>query len=107
MSDQQKENQPAVKIEKVFSPTSLPTFYANNARVAVSFHDIRVYFMEARPSPASLEESTDVPSSANLFELCAIIMSPECVQALAQGLAKATDTYQEKFGKLRPTPPGM
>ncbi len=107
MPDEKKENQPTVRLEKLFSPTSLPTFYANNARVAVSFHDIRVYFVEARPAPASLEESAGVPSSANLFELCSVIMSPECAQALAQGLAKAADTYQEKFGKLRTPPPDM
>lgn len=103
MSDEHENAKPIETAGRLFSLPNLPTFYANNGRVALGFHDIRLYFIEARPVPAKTTGAEDAP--ANIIELCCVIMSPEYVKALAEGLTKAVATYEEKYGKLRPRPP--
>ncbi len=91
------------KFVRVIQAPNLVTMYANNSRVAMSFWDIRLYFMEALPeTPASTARAGE--GGANLVERLCVIMTPEYVKALAEGLTQAVKDYEESFGKLRLKP---
>jgi hypothetical protein len=93
-----ESQQPAVEV---------PLVYASALRIGVLFTDIRLYFGEnvPPPAPAGLEsgQAVEVPGGKQIDRLC-IVVTPDIIPAMVEGLQKAVEFYQAKFGLLRTTP---
>lgn len=89
------------------SLAELPIVYASALRLGVSFADVRLYFGEAIPAapPADLAPGQlyQAGSAKQVDRLC-IVLSPDLMPAIIDGLQKAVQFYQSQFGSLR-TPP--
>ena len=103
IDDHLKETLREERPVRVFQPLNLQTFYANNSRIAMSYWDIRLYFLEALPETAASLAATG-ETGAKLVERFCVVMTPEYVRALAEGLTQAVKDYEETYTKLRPKP---
>jgi hypothetical protein len=87
----------------------VPNVYANNARVSVTYNDVKVYFADAlalEPGQQLLLSQGEAQSNsaALLMERVCLILSPEFARSLQEVLGTAVEMYEQKFGKLRPKP---
>jgi len=82
----------------------VPTVYANNIRLAISFTDIKIFFGEFIPTGPPTVAGELVPGQAQVMDRVCITLPPEIIPALADGLAKAMETFQAQFGPLRKVP---
>ncbi|MFZ0416188.1 MAG: DUF3467 domain-containing protein [Candidatus Acidiferrales bacterium] len=91
-------------------PEGLPSVYTNNARVQISYNDVKIYFSEATSEPGTQMllvpgETTQGPATMAVERVC-MILSPEFARSLQMVLASTIEKYEATFGKLRPQPEG-
>jgi hypothetical protein len=84
--------------EQTRPSTDFKSAYFNQARVAPSFYDVRIFFGQSSVSPKGEQTFEE--------QFCAIL-SPECAKAIAEVLNTTLQKYEEVFGKFRiaPAPP--
>jgi hypothetical protein len=87
----------------------VPSIYANNARVSLTYNDLKIYFADAlavEPGQQFMLGRGEAVENTNamLMERVCMILSPEFTRALHDILGTAIEKYEEKFGKLRPAP---
>jgi hypothetical protein len=82
----------------------VPTIYANSIRLNLSFSDVKLIFGEHVPVNAPGTAGEMVQTGAQSVDRVAIVLSPDLVPVLIEGLTKAVQTYQAQFGPLRKPP---
>jgi len=88
-------------------PANIPIAYANAIRLGVSFSDIRIFFGEHVPDALpNSQQATSVQQQSRIVDRVCIVLTPETVPALVEGLAKAVESYESIFGPLRKVPKG-
>lgn len=86
---------------------NLPVIYANSLRLGMAFSDIKMYFGEAIPIGGIPEGTPGPPApviSRHIDRVC-VVMSPDLIPTLIDGLVRAVQQYQAQFGQLRQMPP--
>ena len=88
--------------EKNFA--DVPVIYSNHARLGLAFSDFRIFFGENIPNPPTTAladgEMSQAPSIQTIDRVC-IVLTPDTVPQLIDGLAKAVKLYETNFGPLR------
>jgi hypothetical protein len=86
--------------------TSIPVVYVNNVRLAISFSDFRLFLGEAIPNSPSGPSTGLLQQApgAKVVDRLAVVISPDLIPSLVDGLARGLQAYQAQFGSLR-TPP--
>jgi len=90
------------------SLAEVPLLYANSLRLGIAFTDIRLYFGEGIPSapPADLKlGETRMASITQQIDRLCVVMTPDLLPSVIDGLQKALQFYQAQFGALRTPPP--
>ena len=86
---------------------NIPVFYSNSLRLGLSFSDIKLFFGEAIPptAPDSMAagEVSPIQTAKHVDRIC-IVLSPDIVPALVDGLLRAVQAYEAQFGPLRKMP---
>lgn len=89
------------------NPDNIPVLYSNSMRLGLTFTDIKLFFGEIVPPPPpdNLTIGQTVPMGAgkHVNRVC-IILSPDILPALADGLSRAAQAYQAQYGPLRKVP---
>jgi hypothetical protein len=86
---------------------NVPMVYANNLRLGLSFSDVRLIFGEQLPSGPSPTPGVTVPAGVQTVDRVCIVLSPDLLPAVIDGLQKAVQGYQTQFGPLRKIPQAM
>jgi hypothetical protein len=84
-------------------PSEIPVLYVNSARLAMSYTDIRLFLGESVPANLTEEMGLQQINQKIIDRIC-IVLSPEVLPQLINGLSKAMENYQSIFGQLRPMP---
>jgi hypothetical protein len=89
-----------------FETKGIPTAYCNQASVALSYNEIRIYLFETTPSELVVDQSsTELLQKKPHYESkISLVFSPEFGRALAKAIAGAVEQYEGAFGPLRPEP---
>ena len=91
------------------SPAEVPLLYSNAVRLGIGFTDIRLFFGEVvlPPPPPDLQQGQTVPvgPGAHQVDRLCVVISPDIVPAVIDGLKRAVQMYESQFGALR-KPPG-
>ncbi len=103
-----EENKPKRQPIRFVQPEDLPSIYTNNARILLSYNDIKIYFSESMPEAGtqmllSPGEVTQNPAAMAKERVC-MILSPEFARSLQEVLGTSIEKYEAQFGKLRPKP---
>jgi hypothetical protein len=104
-----EETKPVKQLRFIQPEAGVPNVYANNARVSLTYNDVKVYFADAiahEPGQQLLlgQGETQESTNALIMERVCLILSPEFARSLHEVLGTAVETYEQKFGKLRPKP---
>jgi hypothetical protein len=87
------------------NPADVPVIYANSVRLNLSFSDVKLLFGENIPANAPSAAGEMVQAGgARSVDRVAIVLSPDIIPVLIDGLTKAVQTYQAQFGPLRKPP---
>ncbi len=85
----------------------IPLLYANALRVGITFSDIRLYFGEHMPPspPDDLVpgQTVEMGASKQIDRLC-VVITPDILPGIIDGLARGIEIYKSKFGALRSLP---
>lgn len=100
----------APKIQFI-TPAELPSLYCNNARVLISYNDVRIYFGETVAVPRgplflTPGEVTQSQADTAMERIC-LVISPEFARALYEVLGESIEKFEARFGKLRPKPTNL
>ena len=72
---------------------NMPSLYINNAGLAVSSVDVRLFVGDQLPNP----DGSGVTATQRLC----LIMTPEYAKAVAENLLRAMESFETQFGKVR------
>ena len=89
------------------SVDKVPVIYSNNLRLGLNFTDVKLFFAERMPPPFDSEARVgeeQQTSDGILIDRVCIVLSPDILPHLIQGLMTAATVYQSKYGPLRPLP---
>jgi hypothetical protein len=86
--------------------SEIPTLYINSARLAICLTDARLFLGESLPNTLPDDQQAN-PVNAKIVDRICIVLSPEILPQLVDGISKGIQSYESAFGKLRamPQPP--
>jgi hypothetical protein len=84
--------------------STVPSVYANHLRLAISFTDFRLYCGELIPEDSGGPVGQTTPTGGKGVDRVCIVLSPDIIPVLINGLMNAVKTYQAQFGQLRKPP---
>jgi hypothetical protein len=86
----------------------LPLLYANMARIAMNYTDVRIFFGETVPvlSSEAAQPGLMIPVGNRIVDRLCVVVSPEVLPQLARGFQDAIKNYEASFGPLRSLPKG-
>lgn len=90
-----------------FSTQGVINIYANVASVTLSFHDMRIYLAEVKPTEVEIKTIPDKEmklGQATVSPLACVIINPEFARSLKDALTMAIEKYEGLFGPLRSEP---
>ena len=84
------------------SLAGLPVIYTNNVRLAVALTEFRLFIGETLPGgePRPVGDFRPATETENVDRLC-LVVSPDVVPQLIEGLTRAIQGYEATFGPLR------
>jgi len=87
-----------------YDTTGVPTIYANNANVTISFSDLRLYLAEVAPKNIVLNPDPANPSPSDFVvsPKLSVVLTPEFAKSLGDAILTAVAKYEAIFGPLRP-----
>ena len=85
------------------SPVDIPTLYSNSIRLALSFTDVRIFFGETLPASFSPDMTPQVGPGRMVDRFC-IVLNPDILPQVIQGLTQAVERYEAAFGPLKKMP---
>jgi len=87
---------------------NLPVIYANNIRLGMALTDFRLFIGETLPAgpPPTNPPGMFVGGNVQQVDRLCIVLSPDLIPSLIEGLTKAIKLYETNFGPLRKPPQG-
>jgi hypothetical protein len=87
---------------------NLPVIYANNIRLGLSFSDFRLFMGEhlpLLPSNPPVDGTLVAGQAAIPVDRVCVVITPDLIPQLIDGLTKAVKIYEANYGPLRKPKP--
>ena len=88
---------------------NIPVLYSNNIRLGINFSDFRLFIGEVLPasSPSPSQVGVFTGGGVQVVDRLCVVLSPDLIPQVIDGLNKALKVYESSFGPLRKLPQGQ